>query len=114
MILKKVYLQVQQPEARECLWIKPTSNGVNLYVIDNGQVVSLNVANGTNSSENIAQSISNELIGSVQDEKTANTINGAKKYAKDLNDTIIGTSSDTASDLTLHGLKAYIDSKTTA
>lgn len=88
-------------------WLKPVDGGFALYILDNGwkPLVLVNDNNTPSEGDDTVQ----DLIGSVQDEKTANTINGAKAYAKDAADAVVGTSSDTSADLTLNGLKAYID-----
>lgn len=106
MISVKTFISTIKPAVADCLWVKPTSNGFELILIEAGQEKQLKIAN--------AKSENNEknLIGSVQDEKNANTINGAKAYAKDLKNALVGNPGDTAVDLTLYGLRTLIEERT--
>lgn len=103
-------LSTQEPAVRDCVWCKPVEGGFALYMLQAGVMTPLKVTDDK-STASIVDDAVQDLVGSVQDEKTANTINGAKAYADDVKDTVTGTASDTSADLTLHGLKAYIDSK---
>lgn len=103
-----LYISKAAPNVRKgAAWLKPVEGGYALYVLDNGwKPLVLDDDNNTPSeSDDTVQ----DLIGSVQDEKTANTINGAKAYAQDAADAVVGSASDTSADMTLNGLKAYID-----
>lgn len=103
-------LSTQEPAVRDCVWCKPVEGGFALYMLQAGVMTPLKVTDDK-STASIVDDAVQDLVGSVQDEKTANTINGAKAYADDVKDTVTGTASDTSTDLTLYGLKAYIDSK---
>ena len=103
-------LSTQEPAVRDCVWCKPVEGGFALYMLQAGVMTPLKIMDDK-STASIVDDAVQDLVGSVQDEKTANTINGAKAYADDVKDTVTGTASDTSADLTLYGLKAYIDSK---
>ena len=105
-------LSTQEPAVRDCVWCKPVEGGFALYMLQAGVMTPLKVMDDK-STANIVDDAVQDLVGSVQDEKTANTINGAKAYADDVKDTVTGTADDTKDDLTLYGLKAYIDDKVT-
>ena len=103
-------LSTQEPAVRDCVWCKPVEGGFALYMLQAGVMTPLKVMDDK-STASIVDDAVQDLVGSVQDEKTANTINGAKAYADDVKDTITGTADDTAEDLTLYGLKAYVDAQ---
>ena len=103
-------LSTQEPAVRDCVWCKPVEGGFALYMLQAGVMTPLKVMDDKSTASIVYDAVQ-DLVGSVQDEKTANTINGAKAYADDVKDTVTGTASDTSADLTLYGLKAYIDSK---
>lgn len=104
-----VVCSTEAPNVRDCLWLKPVEGGFTLYWLE-GYWKPLKMVDDGNTSSVIDDTVQ-DLIGSVQDEKTANTINGAKAYAKDQADTLMGTAEDEATDMTLYGLKAYIDAQ---
>lgn len=113
--MKKIdlYIGNTAPSVRNsAAWLKPVEGGYSLYVLDNGWKALKLVDDNSTASE--GDDIVQDLIGSVQDEKTANTINGAKAYAEDVKDAVTGTASDTSADLTLNGLKAYINEQIAA
>ena len=105
-----LYISNVAPNVRNAAWLRPTGNGVALYIAEGGNWIPLVLADdkGTDS---VTDDVKQDLIGSVQDKKSANTINGAKTYAKDAVNAVVGTSKDTSSDMTLNGLKAYINEK---
>jgi len=108
--IKNTFISDLQPAINDGLWLKVVDGGVTLYLIEGGTPKPLKLVDD-NSTAKTSDDTVQDLVGSVEDEKTANTINGAKAYADDVKDTVTGTAEDTADDLTLYGLKAYIDSK---
>lgn len=107
-------LSTQEPAVRDCVWCKPVEGGFALYMLQAGVMTPLKVMDDK-STASIVDDAVQDLVGSVQDEKTANTINGAKAYAnyaaEAVGAEIVGESTDAASNMTLYGLKAYIDSQ---
>lgn len=107
--MKKVnaYISKEAPSGVGGIWFQPVDGGYVLRVFDGGWKNLKLVDEGATSQLNDDKV--QDLIGSVQDEKTANTINGAKAYTDSAVNDVIGTKQDTSSDMTLNGLKAYID-----
>lgn len=119
-VLKRYYIEEEQPQIAEGLWLKKVSGGYSLYLIVGGVAQPLKLVDDnstTTPTDDVVEPGSSatydEIVGSVQDTGTADTINGAKAYADSVGEAITGTAEDTSEDLTLYGLKAYIDSKTT-
>ena len=110
VVLKKIYVNDEQPQVHEGLWLKKVDGGFSLYLIEGGNANPLKLVDD-NSTATPSDDTVQDLIGSVQDESTANTINGAKNYADEAVGTVVGTADDTAEDMTLYGLKAYIDAQ---
>lgn len=84
--LKPIYSK-ERPSIPYCLWLKPTAEGVESYVIDGGIVRPMKP-------ESVATP--SVLPSDVQAASAA------------VKDAIIGSASDAADALTLHGLKAYV------
>ena len=101
-----VVISNNAPSAKDFLWLKPVDGGIVAYLLDAGKWEPLKLVDD-NGTATIVDDAVQDLVGSVQDEKTANTINGAKAYAKDAADAVVGTEEDTKDDMTLYGLKAY-------
>lgn len=110
LVLKRTYVNDEQPQVHEGLWLKKVTGGYALYLIEGGTAIPLKLVDD-NSTATPTDDTVQDLVGSVQDESTANTINGAKNYADEAVEAVVGTAEDTAEDLTLYGLKAYIDSQ---
>ena len=115
---KRYYVEKEQPQVSEGLWLKKVSGGYSLYLIEGGTAVPLKLVDDNSTvtpADDVVEegtgALKTEIVGSVQDEGTADTINGAKAYADSVGEAVVGTAEDTAEDMTLYGLKAYIDSQ---
>jgi hypothetical protein len=106
--MKKVdaYISKNAP-GKAGIWLQPVDGGYVLRVFDGGWKNLKLIDEGATSQLNDDKV--QDLIGSVQDDRSANTINGAKATANYFAGQVLGTDGDTSSDMTLYGLKAYID-----